>query len=59
MESKRGPKTVAAFRRARTQDKQWAEMMEWLNGGGDWEQDERSGMLLAGLDLVCRAANCE
>ena len=58
VESKRGPKTVAAFR-ARTHDKQWAEVMEWLNGGGDWEQDERSGMLLAVLDLVCRAAKCE
>jgi hypothetical protein len=58
MESKRGPKTVAAFQ-ARTHDLQWAEVVEWLNGGGDWEQDERSGMLLAVLDLVCRAAKCE
>jgi hypothetical protein len=22
-------------------------MMEWLNGGGDWEQDERSGITLS------------
>jgi hypothetical protein len=30
-----------------------------MNGGGDWEPEERSGMLLAVLDLVCRAAKYE
>jgi hypothetical protein len=58
LESKRGPKTVAAFQ-ARTHDKQWSEVMDWMNGGGDWEPEERSGMLLALLDLICRAAKCE
>jgi hypothetical protein len=56
--AERGPKAVAAFR-ARTHDTQWTEVMGWLNGGGDWEQGERSGMLLAVLDLVCRAAKCD
>ena len=32
------------------------QVMGWLNGGGDWEQGERSGMLLAVLDL---AAKCD
>jgi hypothetical protein len=30
-----------------------------MNGGGDWDPEERSGMLLAVLDLVCRVAKYE
>jgi hypothetical protein len=32
-------------------DGRWAEAMRWLDGGGGWE--DRGGMLMAVLDLVC------
>ena len=31
---------------------QWAEVMGWLDGGGDWTEEERGVMLSAVLDLV-------
>jgi hypothetical protein len=48
LETERGPKTVAAFR-ARTHEKQWTEVMGWLNGGGDWEPEDVVGRARPGL----------
>ena len=31
---------------------QWAEVMDWLDGGGDWTEEERGAMLSAVLDFV-------
>ena len=31
---------------------QWAEVMGWLDGGGDWTEEERGVMLSAVLDFV-------
>ena len=37
---------------ALTHQQQWAEVMGWLDGGGDWSEEERGVMLSAVLDFV-------
>jgi hypothetical protein len=37
---------------ALTHQQQWAEVMGWLDGGGDWTEEERGVMLSAVLDFV-------
>ena len=32
--------------------RQWAEVMGWLDGGGGWAEEERAVMLSAVLDFV-------
>ena len=53
-----GHREAADTFKAKRHDKQWAETMGWLVGGGGWE-DGRCKALEAVLDLVCRAAKCE